>query len=108
MRYALETELILEPGPFACGFVSGRALCSDGKVRAVRFTGDGIADTFFSIPASVKVSGRAVSGFVTVETVTGFSTPTDNDPAVVRFVAYRYGKNADLLPTKTLETGAAH
>jgi hypothetical protein len=84
-------------GPFSCGFSRGAALCTDGKVRALRF-GDGIADTFFSVPCSVSVQGRTVSGYCTVETVEGYSTPTDDDPAIVRFVAYSYGKNGALLP----------
>ena len=98
MQYALNTDLVSGSGPFACGFVSGRALCSDGKVRAVRFQNGGIADTFFSVPCSVKVDGRTVSGYVTIETVDGWSTPTAEDPAVVRFVAYTYGRNGHLLP----------
>jgi hypothetical protein len=99
MEYALGTFLELESGPFACGFVHGRALCTDGKVRTVRFK-TGIADTFFSVPASVSVKGKTVSGYVTVETVEGWTTPTDGDPAVVKFIAYRYGKNGNLLPEK--------
>ena len=96
MEYAEGTSLELEPGAFACRHVSGRALCADGIVRALRF-GSGIADTFFSIPASVKVKGKTVSGFVSVETLAGYTTPTADDPAVVRFHAYTYGKNASLL-----------
>jgi hypothetical protein len=99
MEYALGTFLELESGPFACAYVTGAALCTDGKVRTVRFS-SGIADTFFSVPAYVSVKGKTVSGYVTVETVEGFTTPTDNDPAVVKFFAYRYGKNGNLLPEK--------
>ena len=91
-EYAQGTRLVLESGPFACGFVSGRALCPDGRVRAVRFY-DGIADTFFSVPCRVQAYGRTVAGYVTVETVQGYSTATDDDPAVVRFVPYTYCKN---------------
>ena len=98
MEYARGTMLELEPGPFACGFVRGRALCVDGKIRSVRFPSGGIADTFFSVPAVVTVKGKTVSGYVTVETVEGYSTPTEDDPAIVRFVAYSYGKNGHLLP----------
>ena len=98
MNYAMDTNLVPAPGPFSCGYERGRAVCSDGKVRAVRFQNGGIADTFFSIPASVKVNGRTVSGYVTTETVDGWTTATDDDPAVVKFVAYQYGRNADALP----------
>lgn len=80
------------------GLFWGRALCSDGKVRAVRFPRGGHADTFFSVPATVSVAGKTVTGFVSVSSRDGFDTPTDDDPAVVRFTAYRYGRNAELLP----------
>ena len=92
-EYGLGTSLTLEPGPFACGFISGRALCPDGKVRAVRFKNGGIADTFFSVPCSVQVKGKTVSGFIMVETVEGWSTETPGDPAVVKFLPYKYGVN---------------
>lgn len=75
----------------------GRALCSDGKVRALARISP-TADTFFSVPAAVKVNGRTVSGYVTVDTLSGSDVPTDDDPAVVRFRAYNYGKNGHLLP----------
>lgn len=123
-EYAQGTFLEMAPGPFACGYVKGRALCSDGKVRAVRFVHGGVPDTFFSIPASVKVreprgdyyslpesvqarrasgnlrvQSRWVSGYVTTETLQGFTThDTEDDPVVVKFIAYKYGKNHDLLP----------
>lgn len=78
-------------------FRGGRAMCSDGKVRALKRIAE-TADTFFSVPAAVAVNGRTVSGYVTVETAAGFSTATDDDPAVVKFVAHTYGKNHDALP----------
>lgn len=78
-------------------FIDGKALCSDGEVRRLRFY-DGIADTFFSVPCSVSVKGKTVSGYMTIETKDGLSTPTYDDPLVVKFVAYKYGKNGGLLP----------
>ena len=54
-------------------------------------------DTFFSIPARVKAHGKTVSGYVTCETLEGFSTETLGDPAVWRFIAYSYGKNGHLV-----------
>jgi hypothetical protein len=78
-------------------YSGGRAMCSDGVVRTLA----GIAstpDTFFSMPAKVKVKGKTVSGYVTMETEAGFSTDTENDPAIVKFVAVRSGKNAGMLP----------
>jgi hypothetical protein len=74
------------------GLSDAAALCPDGKVRKVRFY-DGIADTFFSVPCRVSAYGKTVSGYITIETVNGYSTPTDDDPAIVKFVPYIYGKN---------------
>ena len=79
-------------------FIGGRALCSDGKVRALKRIAP-TADSFFSVPASVTVGGRTVAGYVTVETLDGFTTYYDEtDPQVVKFVAYTYRKNGDALP----------
>lgn len=92
MQYALGTSLNTRM-PWGT-FVGGRALCPDGKVRRlarIALT----ADTFFSVPASVQVRGKTVAGYVTVETIGGFSTATQDDPAVVRFVPYRNRKNAN-------------
>jgi hypothetical protein len=88
MTYADGTSLhYSQPWGLTC---HGRALCPDGKVRA--FHG-GTADTFFSVPCRVQAHGRSVAGYVTVETRDGWTTATDADPAVVKFVPYRYGKN---------------
>ena len=106
MEYAYDTELVLLAGPFATGYASGRAKCADGKVRNVRFQG-GIPDTFFSVPASVSVAGKTVSGYVTVETAEGWTTVTGNDPAVVKFIRYEYGKNARFLPAGAWKRASA-
>lgn len=74
-----------------------RALCSDGVVRTCARV-SATADTFFSVPAAVKVKGRTVAGYISISTRAGFDTPTDDDPAVVKFHAYTYGKNGGLLP----------
>ena len=96
--YSMGTELVTGADWYGgSGFISGRALCEDGQVRTVRFPRGGHADTFFSVPAVVTVNGRTVTGFVSVSTVAGYDTPTDDDPAVVRFTAYRYGRNADMI-----------
>ena len=94
--YALGTRLDQNFNDFG-GFTGGRAVCSDDKVRTLKRLAS-TADTFFSVPAAVTVKGKTVSGYVTVQTVEGWSTPTDDDPAVVRFIAYKYGKNGALLP----------
>jgi hypothetical protein len=70
---------------FPFGFyVRAQVLCSDGKVRPTTRLAE-TADTFYSVPAAVKVSGKTVSGFLTLE------------DDVARFVAT--GKNAALLPS---------
>jgi uncharacterized membrane protein len=98
MNYARGTSLE-QSQPWGL-FTGGRALCSDGKVRKLARISM-TADTFFSIPAAVRVAGKTVTGFVTVETITGFTTATENDPAVVKFVAVKTGKNHGLLPEGT-------
>jgi hypothetical protein len=96
VKYAKGTDLRYADG-HGGGIVYGRALCSDGKVRTLSRVAP-FADTAFSVPAAVKVKGRTVSGFVMVETLGGWDTPSEEDPAVVKFVAYTYGRNASLLP----------
>lgn len=92
MEYANGTSLSHSlPWGFTC---KGRALCPDGIVRA--FQG-GTADTYFSIPARVSAKGTTVRGFITVETVQGYSTPTTDDPAIVKFIPYKYRKNHALV-----------
>ena len=39
--------------------------CADGEKRKARITGE--ADTFFSVPAVVRVSGKRIKGFVAAE-----------------------------------------
>lgn len=75
----------------------GRVLCSDGRVRNLKRIAS-TADTFYSVPASVTVSGRTVAGYVTVETRDGWTVETEGDPAVAKFIAYSYGANGSLLP----------
>jgi hypothetical protein len=91
-EYADNTSLeFSQPWGFTC---KGKAMCPDGKVRAFR---GGIADTFFSIPARVSAKGTTVAGYVTVSTREGFSTATEDDPAVVQFRPYLYRKNHHLV-----------
>ena len=63
-------------------YVKADVLCADGKVRTTTRIAE-TADTFYSVPAAVKVNGKTVSGFLTLE------------DDVARFVAT--GKNAALL-----------
>jgi hypothetical protein len=46
-----------------------RLLCADGKVRAAELAE--CADTFFSIPASVRIRGKRVSGYATTDEANG-------------------------------------
>lgn len=41
-----------------------RLLCSDGKIRAADLAPT--ADTFFSTPARIRISGKTVTGYMTV------------------------------------------
>jgi hypothetical protein len=43
-----------------------RVLTSDGKIRALAYLAQ-TADTFFSIPAAVRVKGKYITGYVTGE-----------------------------------------
>lgn len=61
-----------------------RILCSDGRVRKTKRMSV-VADSLFSIPASVSVKGKTVTGYIT----------KDYDGAL-EFRAT--GKNKDLLP----------
>jgi hypothetical protein len=75
-------------------FMGGAALCPDGKVRRLKRIA-GTADTFFSVPAAVEVRGRTVTGYVTVQTREGLSTPTEDDPPIVKFFPVKNRKNSD-------------
>lgn len=95
-QYGWATSITVKAGAWG-GFIRANALCSDGIVRRTSRLSES-ADTFFSIPAAVKVNGKSVSGYVTTESLAGLSTESEGDPAAVKFVAYMDGKNADLLP----------
>lgn len=64
-------------------------LCVDGKRRTVRITAQ--PDTYFSIPGSVSVKGKTVSGFVCDYTLW-------NGESDLEFIAVQTGKNHHLLP----------
>lgn len=89
-------------GPFGGDLVIAYgALCVDGKRRTARPSGDGTADTFFSIPAFVYVRNVRVYGSITIETMQGFTTETENDPLTVKFFAYTYRKHNDAIRPPT-------
>lgn len=67
-----------------------RALCSDGKVRSLSYVASQ-ADTFFSIPAAVRIGKIYVKGYLT----------TEQNEAGQRAVAFRHyltGKGEGMLP----------
>ena len=98
-KYSMGTRIDCR-GPW-CAPYGGRALCSDGKVRAIQFgRNGGQADTWFSTPASVNVSGVRVTGYISTDHLRHWTDPefVNDDRVVVRFSAYEYRKNADRLP----------
>lgn len=103
-KYSRDTYLASSM-PFGL-YVDGAAMCSDGKVRKLARISQ-TADKFFSIPAAVRVRGRYVSGYLSVETEEGWSVETDDDPLIVKFIAYSSGKNSDLLPSGFWRTSNA-
>ncbi len=56
-------------GPWQISTHATRVLCADGRRRYARIHGE--PDTFFSQPASVKVAGHWVSGYLTGREVGG-------------------------------------
>lgn len=78
-------------------YIRARVMCSDGTVRATHRLAS-TADTFFSVPCAVKVKGRTVAGYLTIETADGCTPDKPGDPSVVKFVAVTYRKNHDALP----------
>lgn len=68
-----------------------RLLCSDGKIRAASLAST--PDTFFSVPATVRVNGHTVSGYMTTETAQGYSSD-----APVAYCFRRHDSHADKLP----------
>jgi len=72
-----------------------RLLCSDGKIRAAELAET--ADTFFSVPARVRVNGKSVSGYMTVQTRDGSSVETGNNPNA--YVFRHHTCHSDALPS---------
>jgi hypothetical protein len=84
MKYPNGSESVLSCGPWAQLIGVKNCMCSDGKARTVSRMAE--ADTFFSMPGSVKVRGKSVRGFVSC------------DDQGYTFHAYKYRKNGNLLP----------
>lgn len=94
-NYADSTSVTQE-FPFG-RYLAARVMCSDGRVRTVSRISE-TADTMFSVRCAVRVKGRAVSGYLTIESRAGFGTPDDADPAVAKFIAHQFSRNGGLLP----------
>lgn len=87
---------------------SVKALCADGVTRTARPSGNGQADTYFSIPAYVVVSvtepvvypDGSTHSWVTHRVrrqVAGYISPADDGDGY-QFRAYTYRKNGHLIP----------
>lgn len=83
------SESVMSSGPWSQTVAIKHCVCSDGRPRYARITGQ--PDTFFSIPAAVKVKGKTVTGFVSINTSCG------KDEGYI-FHANQFGKNGALLP----------
>lgn len=92
-RHSLGKTYVSQSAPWGLYSRSGhRLLCSDGVIRAASLAST--ADTFFSVPASVRVNGKTVSGYVTTEGAKGASTGTP-----VAYVFRHHTAHADKLPS---------
>ena len=60
-----------------------RLLCSDGKIRAAELAVT--ADTFFSVPATIRVKGKTISGYMSTMAPSGLDSDT---PRVYVFRAH--------------------
>ena len=70
-------------------YVSAMVLCPDGKVRKTKRIAQ-TADTFFSVPCSVRAYGKTVAGYLTTNYL---NTDNNSTETVVRFIPYEYRKN---------------
>ncbi len=93
MRYPNGTCLQSEEYAYPAGGQTrrGRAVFPDGRIRRVW---GGIPDTLYTIPAHARVCGRYVAGTLMVQTASGLSTATDDDPAFLAFYPRSNGRAA--------------
>lgn len=85
-HYAYGTS-ITQSYPFGI-YVSAYALCPDGRVRKVKRIAQ-TADSFFSIPASIKYKGKTVAGHL-------YFSNDITSPAAVMFAPYSYRKHGKI------------
>lgn len=83
-EYAYGTGFRFSSSPW-CQVTGGRAMCPDGAVRSLARIGE--PDTVWTRPAAVRVRGKYVRGYVTIESTEGYDVATDSDPAVLKFTA---------------------
>lgn len=93
-----DASLTFTDGPWLARLVrADNVLCPDGVRRTAYPSGDGIADTFFSIPARVRISEDGarftISGYVTISDGRDTRTGEYRTEGDVRFVPYLYGRN---------------
>jgi len=70
--------------PFGLNRRNGhRLLCSDGKIRAAELAES--PDTFFSTPARIRINGKTVTGYMTIE-----ETWNDDKNAYDRVYSFRH------------------
>jgi len=93
-KYAAGTQMTVSY-PWGIN-ISAKAICPDGKVRSLKRIAQ-TADTFFSIPASVTIKGKSVSGYVTFVDVNNpdCSTRQENTELAVVFHPVDTSRNAD-------------
>ena len=63
-----------------------RLLCSDGKIRAAELSE--CPDTFFSTPARIRIKGKTVTGYMTIE-----ETWNDDNNKYDRVYSFRHHDN---------------
>ena len=85
-HYAYGTS-ITQSYPFGI-YVSAYALCPDGRVRKVKRIAQ-TADSFCTIPASIKYKGKTVAGHL-------YFSNDITSPAAVMFAPYSYRKHGKI------------
>jgi len=88
----------LEVGGIWNTYIGGRAMCSDGVVRTMARINP-VADTYLSVPASVRVKGKTVSGYVSVDDRSLAPGAGDFD-VEEPYVAFHACENTYLLPSR--------
>lgn len=94
-------ETFIYPMPFGSLRKVTNVLCEDGKFRNAHIVSE--PDTYFSIPAVVYVKGKTVRGFVSCDHNDDYLDAVDmrNSANCWYFRAYKYLKNAYLIPTES-------